>query len=119
MNSWGYKNSVKAPILIPMHVGLNVQTIITFIVTLQLRVTGGSIRNTCDVFFYLKMGKITVKLWLLKQINYHPLLILRRNVIELGGQINCLTKNKSNIVTDKKFKYQGGDCVQMPGISMN
>ena len=78
-------------------------TIITFIVTLQLKVTGGSIRNTCDVFFYLKMGKMTVKLWLLKQINYHPLLILRCNVIELGGQINCLTKNKSNIVTDKKY----------------
>ena len=99
-------------------------TIITFIVTLQLRVTGGSIRNTCDVFFYLKMGKITVKLWLLKQINYHPLLILRCNVIELGGQINCLTKNKSNIVTDKKYGCPwggvrgGGGCEQMPGILM-
>ena len=40
---------------IPMHVGLNVQTIIAFIVTLQLRVTGGRIHNSCHVFFHISV----------------------------------------------------------------
>ena len=41
---------------IPMHVGLNVQTIIAFIVTLQLRVTWGRI---CNVFPHISVWELT------------------------------------------------------------
>ena len=41
---------------IPMHVGLNVQTIIAFTVTLQLRVTWGRI---CNVFPHISVWELT------------------------------------------------------------